>query len=188
MRLFARGCGRSQIPYIAVAEGLPIRDRLDLEAHAATCAECAEALRGAHSVDHALRGAFAPLRERRAMLAPGRVRLALGSTRLDRSTWFRLPAFFGRLAEVSVMVGVTLFVIGGSFEVPRQTVAPQPRSVIESYFRTLPPSDEAIDYFRWLRLQAPPSVDTRDAVRLPVGGRYDVDQHEVVATRAAAPR
>src|SRR2546430_5063515 len=118
MKLFARGCGLSQLPYTARAEDLSIRDRFDIEAHASSCPECAAALRDAHSVDAALRIAFGPLRDRRAMLAPGRVRLALNSSRVERSTFVRVPRFFGRLAEVSVMVGVTLFVIGGGVEYP----------------------------------------------------------------------
>src|SRR2546425_6918481 len=149
MKIFARGCGLSQLPYTARAEDLSIRDRFDIEAHAASCPECAAALRDAHSVDAALRSAFGPLRERRAMLAPGRVRLALNSSRVERSTFVRVPRFFGRLAEVSVMVGVTLFVIGGAVEYPQAGVPRHARAVIQGYFLKQPPPDE-INYFRWL--------------------------------------
>jgi hypothetical protein len=187
MRLFARGCGLSQLPYTATAEELSIRDRLDLETHAASCPDCSDALRDAYSVDFALRRAFAPLREERVMLAPGRVRLALGSRSVERSTLFRVPRFFGRIAEVSVMVGVTLFVIGGSVEYP-QSVAPQePRSVIQEYFRKQPPTDE-ISYFRWLRLTHGEQARTvSDPVRLPVGGRYDFDPVEFLKAPTASP-
>lgn len=188
MKLFARGCGLSQLPYTARAEDLSIRDRFDIEAHAATCLDCAAALRDMHSVDAALRSAFGPLRERRAMLAPGRVRLALNTRRVERSILFRLPRFFGRLAEVSVMVGVTLFVIGGSVEYPQSVAPQQPRSVIQEYFRKQPPADE-INYFRWLRLSR--TDDTKvviDPVRFPVGGRYDFDLVELVRAPTASPR
>jgi len=188
MKLFARGCGLSQLPYTARAEDLSIRDRFDLEAHAATCQECSEALRDVYSIDAALRSAFGPLRERRAMLAPGRVRLALNSSRVERSTLVRVPRFFGRLAEVSVMVGVTLFVIGGSVEYPRSVVPQQPRSVIQEYFLKQPPTDE-INYFRWLRLNRADSPKVvSDPVRFPVGGRYDFDLVEPVPTPSASPR
>jgi hypothetical protein len=183
MRLFARGCGALQLPYTAPADELSVRDRLDLESHAAGCPECASALRDLHVVDVALRRAFAPLRERRTMLAPGRVRLALAAPRVERATWFQVPSFFGRLAEVSVMVGVTLFTINGSLPDDR-TVAPEPRSVIQEYFRAQPPTDE-IEYFRWLRLRPEVSTPVRDAVRLPVGGRYDVEPVEIVAPRSS---
>jgi len=188
MRLFARGCGLSQLPYTATAEDLSIRDRFDLETHAASCPECSDALREAYSVDSALRRAFAPLRERRVMLAPGRVRLALGSRGVERSTLFRVPRLFGRLAEVSVMVGVTLFVIGGSVEYPQAAAPQEPRSVIHEYFRRQQPTDE-IDYFRWLRLtHADVSKTVIEPVRLPVGGRYDYDPVEFVQVPTASPR
>jgi len=188
MKIFARGCGLSQLPYTARAEDLSIRDRFDIEAHAASCPECAAALRDAHSVDAALRSAFGPLRERRAMLAPGRVRLALNSSRVERSTFVRVPRFFGRLAEVSVMVGVTLFVIGGSVEYPQAVVPQHARSVIQEYFLKQPPTDE-INYFRWLRLNQTESPKVvSDPVRFPVGGRYDFDLVEPVRAPTASPR
>src|SRR2546425_2134964 len=140
MKLFARGCGLSQLPYTARAEDLSIRDRFEIEAHAASCPECAAALREVHSVDAALRSAFGPLRERRATLAPGRVRLALNSRRVERSTFVRVPRFFGRLAEVSVMVGVTLFVIGGAGRKPPAGGPPHPRAGSpEKFLQQAPP-------------------------------------------------
>ena len=188
MRLFGRGCGLSQLPYTARAEDLSMRDRFDIETHAATCPDCAAALQDAHSIDAALRGAFAPLRERRATLAPGRVRLALNSRSVEPSTLFRVPRFFARLAEVSIMVGVTLFVIGGSVEYPQSVTAPEPRSVIHEYFRKQPPTDE-IDYFRWLRLtRVDDAKIVAEPVRFPNGGRYDFDPVEFLQAPTASPR
>src|SRR2546422_4502627 len=163
MKLFARGCGLSQLPYTARAEDLSIRDRFDIEAHAASCPECAAALRDAHSVDAALRSAFGPLRERRAMLAPGRVRLALNSSRVERSTFVRVPRFFGRLAEVSVMVGVTLFVIGGAVRYPQAGVPQHARPGIQENFLKQPPPNEK-HYFRRVR---PNHTQTPKGGRLP---------------------
>jgi hypothetical protein len=188
MRLFSRGCETWQLPYAAAVDGLPLRERFDLEAHAATCPECADALRNAGAVNSALETAFAPLRESRAMLAPGRVRLALGPRPIRRA-WLRAPAFFGRLAEVSVMIGVTMFAVTGTFENPQQTIAPEPRSVIEEYFRSQPPpTDDLIDYFRWLRLHPAPSENRRDVVHYPVGGRFDIEPAEIVTNRTSTPR
>jgi len=187
MRFFSLGCGYGQRAYLATAEALSPVDRLDLELHAASCVECAQALRDAGAVDAALKQAFAPLRARRATLAPGRVRIAVGPPRRDpRSGWLRAPAFFARIAEISVALGVTLFAVTGPAEVP-QAAAPQPRSVIREYFRAQPPFDE-VDYFRWVRLARPAAAIARDGTRLPVGGLFDVEPTEVVAARTANPR
>ena len=187
MRFFSLGCGSGQRAYLASADALSPLDRLDLELHAASCVECAQALRDAGAVDAALKQAFAPLRARRATLAPGRVRIAVGPPQRDpRSGWLRAPAFFARIAEISVALGVTLFAVTGPAEVP-QAAAPQPRSVIREYFRAQPPFDE-VDYFRWVRLARPAPAIARDDTRLPVGGLFDVEPTEVVAARTANPR
>src|SRR5438045_3445479 len=98
MRLFSRGCESRQAAYLVGADRLGARDRIALEAHAASCADCADALRNSRPVDAALRGAFAPLRERRTIIAPGRVRLAV-ARRSAAAPNPRLhgPRFFGRL-------------------------------------------------------------------------------------------
>jgi len=187
MRVFTQGCPDARVSYASAIGEMTIRERLDLEAHAATCVECADALREARLVDRALRLAFAPLAERRAILAPGRVRMALGPTAArSRAGWLRAPAFFARLAEVSVAVGVALFAITGTVEEPR-AVDPVPHSVIHDYFRSLPPRDD-INYFRWLRLQPAPAAERADAVRLPVGGRFDVEPDEIVTRSTSTPR
>src|SRR5438093_13044591 len=115
MKFFSRGCESREAAYLVDASRLGARERIALEAHAASCAECADALRNGRPVDAALRGAFAPLRERRTIIAPGRVRLAVGPrSAAATNPWLRMPRVFGRLAEVSVMVGVTLFAVGSS--------------------------------------------------------------------------
>jgi anti-sigma factor RsiW len=189
MRLFGRECSSAERLTAAVAGELSAREWFDVETHASTCAQCADALRDAVAVDVALTRAFAPLRSRRTMLAPGRVRMALGPSPEERQPrWLRVPALFARLAEVSVAVGVVLFAVTGSVEPPSQTVAPQPRSVIHEYFRTRPPTED-IDYFRWLRLQPAARADVAaDLVRLPVGGRFDVEQVETVINPSSTPR
>src|SRR4029077_20028563 len=105
MRLFSRGCESREAAYLVGADRLDARERVALEAHAASCVDCADALRNARPVDIALRGAFAPLRERRTTIAPGRVRLAVGPrSAAATNAWLRAPRFFARLVEVSVMV------------------------------------------------------------------------------------
>jgi hypothetical protein len=187
MKLFHRGCTFAEHSYTARARELSPRDRLDLERHARSCAECADALSASAAVDAALERAFAPLRERRTSLAPGRVRMALGPARVERPalTWLRVPALFARMAEVSVALGVTIFAVTGTFD--QQAASPQPASVIHEYFRSQPPLDD-INYFRWLRLQPAPAPDVRQNVRYPAGGRFDVEQVEIVINPTSTPR
>jgi anti-sigma factor RsiW len=139
MRLFMRGCGSHQAAYLAVADRLGPRQRMALETHAASCSDCADALRNTRPVDAALRTAFAPLRERRTRIAPGRVRLAVGpSSPGSTSLWLRAPRLLSRLAEISVMVAVTLLVAGSSLEPSQSSSTNSSQSVLQDYFRTRP--------------------------------------------------
>jgi len=191
MRLFSRGCESRQTAYLAGADRLGARERVALEAHAAACADCADALRNSRPVDAALRGAFAPLRERRTIIAPGRVRLAVGPrSAAARDPWLRAPRFFGRLAEVSVMVGVTLFAVGSSLGPTTSSTSSlnSTHSVLQQYFRAQPPLGE-VDYVRWLRLlKADASSTVSDATRLPMGGRFDYDPVEFAKGSGVSPR
>ena len=191
MKLFSRGCESGEAAYLIAAERLGGRERIALEVHAASCAECADALRNSRPVDAALRSAFAPLRERRTIIAPGRVRLAVGPRATAATNpWLRAPRFVARLAEVSVMVGVTLFAVGSSMDFStRQPASPTaPRSVVQEYFRVQPPMAE-IDYVRWLRLvKADASSSVADPTRLPVGGRFDYEPVEIAKDPGASPR
>jgi len=191
MKLFSRGCESRQAAYLAGADRLGARERIALEAHAASCTECADALRNIRPIDVALRGAFAPLRERRTMIAPGRVRLAVGPRSVAATNpWLRAPRFFGRLAEISVMIGVTLFAVGSSLD-PLTRLAPSStatHSVVQDYFRAQPPLGE-IDYVRWLRLlKVDASSAVSDPMRLPMGGRFDYDPVEFAQGPGASPR
>ena len=189
MKFFSRGCESREAAYLVYASRLGARERIALEAHAASCAECADALRNSRHVDAALRGAFAPLRERRTIIAPGRVRLAVGPrSAAATNPWLRAPRFFGRLAEVSVMVGVTLFAVGTSLDPsPSSSLTPTP-SVVQGYFRGQPPLGE-IDYVRWLRLvKADASSTVTDPTRLPMGGRFDYEPVEFAKGPGASPR
>src|SRR2546428_13507615 len=103
MKLFSHGCEYRQAAYLAGADRLGARERIVLEAHARTCPDCADALRNGRPVDIAPRGAFAPLRDRRPMIAPGRVRLALGPSGGPPHRARPAPRLFRPLAEVSAM-------------------------------------------------------------------------------------
>lgn len=191
MRFFSRGCESREAAYLVDASRLGARERMALEAHALTCADCADALRFGRPVDAALRGAFTALRERRTIIAPGRVRLAVGPTKAPeaRNPWLRAPRFVGRLAEISVMVGVTLFAVGTSLEpsTNSSTLRSTP-SVVQSYFRAQPPVRE-IDYVRWLRLVKPDASSTlSDPTHFPMGGRFDYDPVEFDQGPSASPR
>jgi len=191
MKLLSRGCESREAAYLVDAGRLGARERMTLEAHAASCAECADALRNGGPLDAALRGAFASLRERRTIIAPGRVRLAVGPTRVPATNpWRRAPGFLGRLLEVSVMVGVTLFAVGTTVEPSTRSSSPltSTPSVVQSYFRGQPPVGD-IDYVRWLRLgKADASSIVSDPTRLPMGGRFDYDPVEFAKGPGASPR
>ena len=185
MNFFGRACSGGRFPYLAATGELSPRERLEFEAHAASCPRCTEALRDGVALDIALRRAYTPLARRRALLAPGRVRVALGPPP-RRAPFWRMPALVARLAEVSVALGVTMFVLSGSLEEPPAAVRDQaPRSVIQEYFRGVPPTDD-VKYFRWLRLQPAP-VARVEPVRFPAGGRYDVDPVEILALPTSTP-
>jgi hypothetical protein len=137
----------------------------------------------------ALRGAFAQLRMRRTIIAPGRVRLAVGPRSATPNPWLRVPRIFGRLTEATLMVGVTCFAVGSSLEAAMQQPAPAPatRSVIQDYFRAQPSSAE-IDYLRWLRLVTGDDSQPVYTTRLPMGGRFDGDPVEIQKGLGVSPR
>src|SRR5437016_4689376 len=190
MRLLSRSCEFRQAAYLVSADRLNAGERIALEAHAASCVQCADALRTGRSVDAALRGAFSPLRERRTLIAPGRVRLAVGPRSAATNPWLRAPRFFGRLAEVSVMIGVTLFAVGATFDpsTASSTSTSATHSVVQQYLRAQPPVGD-IDYLRWLRLNKPDDSSTAsDQTRLPMGGRFDGDPVEIQKALGISPR
>jgi len=190
MRLFSHGCESRQAAYLAWADRPNVGERIALEAHAASCVECADALRSGKRVDAALRGAFSPLRDRRTIIAPGRVRLAVGPRSTATNPWLRAPRFFGRLAEVAVMVGVTLFAVSTTFDpsTASSTSTSATHSVVQQYLRAQPPVGD-IDYLRWLRLNKPDDSSTAsDQTRLPMGGRFDGDPVEIQKALGISPR
>jgi hypothetical protein len=188
MRFILGGCDSREAAYLAGTDRLGARDRAALEAHAMTCVDCADALRNGRPVDAALRSAFAPMRERRTIIAPGRVRLAVAPRSAPTSPWLRAPRIFGRLMEASVMVSVTLFAVGASLDASTteaQPLAPT-RSIVQDYFRAQPPLNEG-DYLRWLRLLK--TDDSRTvSPRLPMGGRFDADPVEFDQGPGVSPR
>ena len=190
MRLFSRRCQSRQAAYLAWADRPDAGRRIALEAHAASCVECADALHNGRRVDAALRGAFSPLRDSRTNIAPGRVRLAVGPRSAATNPWLRAPRFFGRLAEVAVMVGVTLFAVSTTFDPStRQSGSTSAtHAVVQQYLRAQPPVGD-IDYLRWLRLNKPDDSSTAlDQTRLPMGGRFDGDPVEIQKALGVSPR
>jgi len=191
MRLLMRGCEFRQSAYLVGADRLGARERVALEAHARTCAECADALRNSRPVDIVLRGAFAPLRERRTIIAPGRVRIAVASGGEAPNRWLPLPRLFSRLTEVSVMLAVTMFAVGSSLEPSTRPASPlsPTNSVVQEYFlHARPPLDE-IELLRWPKLvRADDSSTVSDTRRLPSGGRFDTEPVDIVRATGTSPR
>lgn len=189
MRLFSRGCESHQAAYLAAADRLGPDERIALELHAVMCADCADALRNGRRIDAALRGAFSPLRERRTIIAPGRVRLALGPRSARTNRWLRAPRFIGRLAEVSVMVGVTLFAVSTTLDPStRQSTSTTATPAMVQELRGQTPLVDT-DYLHRVRLMKPDVSSTAsDQTRLPMGGRFDSDPVEIQKDLGSARR
>jgi anti-sigma factor RsiW len=162
------------------------RERLELEAHAHSCARCDAALRDLSTISYALDRAYAPLRQRSTLLSPARVHLAVRATTTPSAPWWRV-GLVGRLSEATMALAFAALVIGGSLDLavkpevtPTVVAAPSviaaAPSVIKAYLKTQPPVEETA-YMRWLRFQLRViGAVTAPAVRYPAGGQYDVEQ------------
>ena len=157
---------------------LHVRERLELEAHADTCARCDSALRDLSTISVALDRAYAPLRQRGTLLSPARVRLAARVEPRPVAPWWRI-GFVGRLSEATMALGFAALVLGGSLDLavkPDVIPSASTPSVIKDYMRTQPPYEETA-YLRWLRFQLRAiGGASAPAVRYPVGGQFDVEQ------------
>ncbi len=91
---------------------LGVRARLDVQDHLAGCAACAEELADLAAAHHAVRRAFAPYRQLKSPVAPGRARL--GAHRPRRAgPLLDVVRLFGRPAEQALVFAVlTLAFLG----------------------------------------------------------------------------
>ena len=179
MRLFPVGCRAAEQKMADLFPGeLHARERLELEAHADTCARCDSALRDLSTISVALDRAYAPLRQRGTLLSPARVRLAARVEPRPVVPWWR-AGFVGRLSEATMALGFAALVLGGSLDLavrPDAIPSASTPSVIKDYMRTQPPYEETA-YLRWLRFQLRAiGGASAPAVRYPVGGQFDVEQ------------
>ena len=199
MRFFSLACRAAEQKMADLFTGeLHPRERLELEAHADSCARCGLALRDLATISVALDRAYAPLRSRGTLLSPARVRLAVRAEPEASVPWWRV-GFVGRLSEATMALGFAALVLGGSLDLAavkttdtRATplAAAAAPSVIAEYFRAQPPAEETA-YLRWLRFQLRViGAEPARAVRYPVGGQFDVPQFSSLddMLRAGAPR
>src|SRR3989442_2862374 len=115
MTLMSRSCRIAQDQIVAVLAGsVDPRDRRALDAHAARCYRCAEALRDAVATHVALGRAFAPLRAAHTLVAPGRVRLALRPAPARPGPFAELFGLGTRPAEATVALGVSAFILSSA--------------------------------------------------------------------------
>lgn len=198
MRFFRLACRAAEQKMADLFTGeLHPRERLELEAHADSCARCGLALRDLATISVALDRAYAPLRSRSTLLSPARVRLAVRAEPKPSIPWWRV-GLVGRLSEATMALGFAALVLGGSLDLaavktdhastaPLAAAAP---SVIAEYFRAQPPAEETA-YLRWLRFQLRAiGAEPTQNVRYPVGGQFDVPQFSSLddMLRAGAPR
>ena len=181
MRLFSVACRAAEQRMADLFTGeLRARERLELEAHADSCARCDAALRDLSTISRALDRAYAPLRQRGTRLSPARVRLAVRAEPKPAASWWRV-GFVGRLSEATMALGFAALVLGGSLDLaataePEVIPTVAAPSVIKDYFRAQPPTEETA-YVRWLRFQLRAiGAESTPAVRYPVGGQLDVEQ------------
>jgi hypothetical protein len=191
MRLFPVACHAAEQKMADLFTGeLHARERLELEAHAGSCARCDAALRDLSTISHALDRAYAPLRQRGTLLSPARVRLAARAEPKPLASWWRV-GFVGRLSEATMALGFAALVLGGSLDLAvKPEAAPSVRSasVIRDYFRGQPPTNEAAS-LRWVRFQLraidPNAIPTSG---YSIKGRFDVEQIQDDLLSAYGPR
>jgi anti-sigma factor RsiW len=154
MRLFSVACRAAEQKMADLFTGeLHARERLELEAHADGCFRCGAALRDLAAISVALDRAYAPMRQRGTLLSPARARLAARTPPRPSVAWWRV-GFVGRLSEATMALGFAALILGGAMDLAVQTGAtPSAPSVIQDYFRALPPAEETA-YVRWLRWHA----------------------------------
>lgn len=186
MRFFRLACRAAEQKMAELFTGeLHPRERLELEAHADSCARCGLALRDLATLSVALDRAYAPLRSRGTLLSPARVRLAARAEPSAGIPWWRV-GFVGRLSEATMALGFAALVLGGSLDlaavktddrsVPPLAASAAAPSIVRDYFRAQPPAEETA-YLRWLRFQLRViGAEPVRAVRYPVGGQFDVAQ------------
>lgn len=97
--------------------------RLDIEAHVAQCARCADELADLAELRHAILRAYLPYRRLRASVAPGRARLRAASAQ-PRLRLLELLARVGRPAEQGLVFAVLALVFGGALTMTEE--GPQP--------------------------------------------------------------
>jgi len=107
-------CGRTQEKIAVLLSGAAIaRERLEIEAHTATCARCANAYSDLIATSVALDRAYAPMRAASVALSPARVRLAM---RMGEPvpTPLRFSRLVARVNEVALAAAVTAFAFVGA--------------------------------------------------------------------------
>lgn len=110
---------------VALVDELPPRERLEADAHVASCAGCADAMRDLGATAVALERTYAPLRGRGVMLSPARVRLAVRAPARP-SRIVRYARLTAKLNELAVAAAVMVFAVLGTAPSPAVVVEDEP--------------------------------------------------------------
>ena len=188
MTLMSRSCRIAQDQIVAVLAGsVDPRDRRALDAHAARCYRCGDALRDAVATHVALGRAFAPLRAAHTLVAPGRVRLALRPAPASPGPFAPLFGLATRLAEGTVALGVSAFILSSAVAgmapgEPAPAPAEQSDGVAVHVSRSF---DDTQFFYRWVRIgRYAPINDLLDpSIGIPRGAD-DADTPEPVRESA----
>lgn len=110
---------------VALVDELPARERLEADAHVASCAGCADAMRDLGATAVALERAYAPLRGRTVNLSAARVRLAVRAPARP-SRIVRYARLTAKLNELAVAAAVMVFAVIGTVPSPTVVVEDEP--------------------------------------------------------------
>lgn len=110
---------------VALVDELPARERLEADAHVASCPGCADAMRDLGATAVALERAYAPLRARTVNLSAARIRLAV-RTPARPSRIVRYARLTAKLNELAVAAAVMVFAVIGTVPSPVVIVEDEP--------------------------------------------------------------
>jgi anti-sigma factor RsiW len=155
---------------------LPVTERVDLERHLGVCARCARTLLALEAAGSAYDQAFARLRSRGVLIAPGRARLAAArERRVGLAIAIPAQLLRLRLAEATLAFGVMTMAVVGSLAIePSPATPPSPEPAVLVAPAVAAPQPEDPQRIRAARLRyGDVSVDLGDMVfRVTPGSPY----------------
>ncbi len=158
---------------VALMSDLPRVELLEVEAHAARCRHCADALADLRATAVALSRAYAPLRSATIDLSPDRARLAARAP-LPAPLAVRVARLTTRVSEIALAAAVTAFAFVGAASVaPRPAVVGDEQAPETLQLTRVTTRLDDATFARWLRLDryVPPDDTIDPTAALPAVAR-----------------